>query len=60
MDHRKGRSGEGTTLRIESGDEAVMSSEWEAAVLIAAGYDPYQLADLAVAAAARLSGCAWF
>lgn len=56
-DFRKGaRPGEGLSLRVESGDEAVMSSQWENTVLIAAGYDPYQLADLGVAAAARLSG----
>ena len=52
------RSGEGLTLRVESGDEAVMSSRWDSTVLIAAGYDPFQLADLGVAAAARLSGVA--
>lgn len=41
---------------MESGDEAVMSNDWESTLLVATGYDPYQLADLAVAAAARISG----
>ena len=43
-------------LRMESGDETVMSSNWKSSVLIAAGYEPFQLAELAVTAAARLSG----
>lgn len=43
-------------LRIESGDESVTSKNWESAVLVAAGYDPYHLVDLAVAHASQLSG----
>lgn len=54
---RQGRSAKkGMTLRVESGDDCVTSSNWDSTLLVAAGYDPFQLADLAVAAAARLSG----
>lgn len=41
---------------MESGDEAVLGSEWGTAVLLAAGPDPYALVTTAVSEAARLSG----
>lgn len=43
-------------LRIESGAADVAASSWRSALLVAAGRDPYELVDRAVAAAARLSG----
>ena len=43
-------------LRVESGDDAVMASEFGACVLVAASVNPYELVDRAIAAAARLSG----
>ena len=43
-------------LRIESGDAAVSASRWDEAVYIAAGYDPFELAEKAVCQAAALSG----
>ena len=52
-------------LRIESGDESVRANKWENALLCAAGHNPYDLVDSAVAAAAQISGesllssCKW-
>ena len=43
-------------LRIESGDAAVSASRWDEAVYIAAGHDPFELAEKAVCQAAALSG----
>ncbi len=43
-------------LRIESGDESVRASKWDSALLCAAGHNPYDLVDSAVAAAAQISG----
>ena len=43
-------------LRMESGDDAVLGQRWEHALYIAAGLDPYQLVESAVAGAAALSG----
>ena len=43
-------------LRIESGDESVLGSRWGQAVHISAGWDPFELVDRAVGAAAFLSG----
>ena len=43
-------------LRIESGDESVLGSRWGQAVHISAGWNPFELVDRAVAAAAFLSG----
>ena len=43
-------------LRIESGDAAVSASHWEDAVYVAAGHDPFELAERAVCQAAALSG----
>ena len=43
-------------LRIESGDQSVQGSRWGQAVHISAGWDPFDLVDRAVAAAAFLSG----
>ena len=43
-------------LRIESGDDSVLGSRWGHAVHISAGWDPFELVDRAVAAAAFLSG----
>lgn len=43
-------------LRIESGDEAVRGDRWAAALLAAAGPDPFALVERAVARAAALSG----
>lgn len=51
----EGRQG-AITLRMESGDEAVLSKEWGAAMYIGAGSDPYELINQGVAAAAELSG----
>ncbi len=43
-------------IRIESGSEDVAAAQWDCALLVAAGSDPYALVDAAVAEAARLSG----
>ncbi len=43
-------------LRVESGDESVGARHWGGVLLVAAGTDPYDLVDSAVAAAAQLSG----
>ena len=43
-------------LRIESGDESVRASKWDNALLCAAGHNPYDLVDSAVAVAAQISG----
>jgi raffinose synthase len=44
------------TLRLESGDDAVLGDYFEAAVLLAAAREPYALIEQAVVAAAALSG----
>lgn len=44
------------TLRIESGDDAVLGDYFEDAVLLAAGREPYALIEAAVTAAAARSG----
>jgi raffinose synthase len=41
---------------MESGDDSVTGARWESALLIAAGADPFELVDAAVAAAAARSG----
>ena len=43
-------------LRTESGDAGVVSSAWNSSLLVAAGYEPFHLIDMAVTAAAQLSG----
>ena len=43
-------------VRIESGDAGVTAAEWKSAAFVAAGWDPYELVDEAVAVAAKLSG----
>ena len=43
-------------LRIESGDSTVLGQRWNHALYIAAGRDPYELMERAVARAAGLSG----
>ena len=43
-------------LRIESGDQAVRGDRWAAALLAAAGADPFALVERAVERAAALSG----
>jgi hypothetical protein len=48
--------GDGVVLRIESGDESVRGDRWAAALLAAAGPDPFALVERAVARAAALSG----
>ncbi|BDA43643.1 probable galactinol-sucrose galactosyltransferase 2 [Coccomyxa sp. Obi] len=54
---RKGKdSSRDVRLRVESGDESVAASHWGGVLLVAAGTDPYDLVDSAVAAAAQLSG----
>lgn len=54
---RKGKdNSKDVRLRTESGDESVAASQWGGALLVAAGTDPYDLVDSAVAAAAQLSG----
>lgn len=54
---RKGQdSSSEMRLRIESGSANVKAKKWDHAVLVAAGYDPYDLVDSAVAAAADFSG----
>lgn len=54
---RKGKdSSREVRLRVESGDESVAASHWGGVLLVAAGTDPYDLVDSAVAAAAQLSG----
>ena len=44
------------TLRMESGDDAVLGDYFEDAVLLAAAREPYALIEQAVVAAAALSG----
>lgn len=41
---------------MESGDEAVLGQRWPYALLVAAGADPFELVNAAVAQAASLSG----
>ena len=41
---------------MESNNEAVRRDHFHSTVLVAAGYDPYQLVEQAVAAAAQISG----
>ena len=53
---RKGDRASEVRLRIESGDESVRASKWDNALLCAAGHNPYELVDSAVAAAAKISG----
>ena len=43
-------------LRVESGDDSVVGTRWGHAVHLSAGWDPFELVDQAVAAAAFLSG----
>lgn len=43
-------------LRIESGDVSVLGQRWGQALYLAAGWDPFELVDRAVAGAASLSG----
>lgn len=44
------------TLRMESGDDAMMADYFEDAVLLAAGREPYALIEAAVTMAAARSG----
>ncbi|MEW5300241.1 MAG: hypothetical protein WDW36_003183 [Sanguina aurantia] len=44
------------TLRIESGADNVVSSRWPSILYVAASWDPYELVDRGVIAAAALSG----
>ena len=53
---RKSDRAKDVRLRIESGDESVRASKWDNALLCAAGHNPYDLVDSAVAAAAQISG----
>lgn len=43
-------------LRIESGDKSVTSERWNQVLYVAAGWNPFELVDRAVADAASLSG----
>lgn len=43
-------------IRIDSGNEGVRGVAWDSCLYVAAGTDPYELVDYAVAAAAALSG----
>lgn len=43
-------------LRLESGSPNVKAEQWDAALYLAASWDPYELIDRGVAAAAALSG----
>lgn len=43
---------------MESGDDSVLCEEWQTALYIAAGSDPFALVDFAVEAAAKISGTA--
>ncbi|KXZ42609.1 hypothetical protein GPECTOR_130g570 [Gonium pectorale] len=51
----EGANGE-LVLRLESGSPDVTGSRWGSALFIAASWDPYELIDRGVAAAAALSG----
>jgi hypothetical protein len=55
-----GRKSEGINgellLRLESGSPEVVGDRWDAALYMAASWDPYELIDSGVAAAAALSG----
>ena len=46
-------------VRVESGDASVAASRWDNVLLVAAGTDPYDLVDVAVSAAAEMSGASW-
>ncbi len=48
--------GDDVVLRIESGDESVRGDRWAAALLAAAGPNPFALVQRAVERAAALSG----
>ena len=48
--------GDDVVLRIDSGDESVRGDRWAAALLAAAGPDPFALVQRAVERAAALSG----
>lgn len=43
-------------LRMESGDDSVLGERWQSALYVAAGGDPFELIDAAVAAAAAICG----
>lgn len=43
-------------VRIESGDDSVLGERWQSGLYVAAGSDPFELVDSAVAAAAAISG----
>jgi raffinose synthase len=43
-------------LRMESGDDSVLGERWQSGLYVAAGNDPFELVDSAVAAAAAISG----
>eukprot|EP00887_Chlorella_sp_A99_P005545 scaffold1.g5545.t1 len=58
-DRFRGRGqGDNLVLRLESGSPAVTANAWPAALLAAAGTDPYDLVRRAVRVGARLSGLA--
>eukprot|EP00803_Ostreobium_quekettii_P005322 evm.model.scf_2114.1 EVM.evm.TU.scf_2114.1 scf_2114:2316-14243(+) len=46
------------TVRVESGDETVKGSSWQNALYVAASWNPFELVDKAVTAAASISGTA--
>ena len=41
---------------MESGDDSVLGERWQSGLYVAAGNDPFELVDSAVAAAAAISG----
>ncbi len=41
---------------MDSGNEDVKGSRWETALYLASGWDPYELIEQSVQAAARISG----
>ena len=53
---RWGQGRDTLNLRLESGAEDVTANRWEHALYVAAGGNPYELVDAAVATAAALSG----
>lgn len=53
---QQGLEGNTLALRIDSGNQQVQDSRWDTAVYIASGWDPYELMEQSVAAAAAWSG----
>lgn len=56
MRRQQSASGNQLAVHLDSGNPDFQRSSWQAAVYVAAGHDPFQLCDVAVAAAACVAG----